>query len=457
MINLYGKIFLGFWLCMIAIIASWFLANRYVEDYPDSPAVEKSQPPRPDGPGLPPGTPPPRKMYRIYYGIQNLEAQELPAWIKLQEKQQDIRIFLVDQNQIEVFDKPLLDGTEEVIARLGRFRRRAHLRLDDYNLFAQRLHRQEWGSLTMVVASYPPRSPIIKLLTEHLWLRLLLAILISGLISYLVSRYLTRPLKQLQQAARELAEGKLDTRIPVPASGGDETTELARAFNSMAGELQQRIQAQKRLLHDVSHELRSPLARLRVAIALAERDPAQSAAHLQRMERETERLDELIGQLLASPDSRLPLDDSLDLVGLLQELVEDARFEIQGSHKKIQLSIPAEEAIVQTHGDLLKKAFENVLRNALHYTAEESTVTVALQPTEHKYLLSFEDQGPGIPEAELEQIFEPFYRVDTVRQRETGGFGLGLAIARRAIEQHDGAIRAENTSSGLRVVIELPR
>lgn len=457
MINLYGKIFIGFWLSMIAIIGSWFLANRYVEDYPGVPTQERLASHKPELHRPPPGSPPPRQMFRIYYGMQNLESDELPDWIARQEKLHDIRILLLDDERQEIFQRERVPGVDEVIERLGRFRRRASLHTDQLSLFAQRLHRPEWGQLTMVVASYPPTSPFIKLLTEHLWLRLLLAVIISGLISYLVSRYLTRPLKELQLAARELAEGNLDTRIKVGDSGGDETAELARAFNAMASELQQRIQTQKRLLHDVSHELRSPLARMRVALALAERDPSSTVLQLERMERESERLDELIGQLLAVPDERVPLEDSLDLVALLQEVIEDARFESQHGGTAIVLNTDLKEALVSSHGDLLKKAIENVLRNALHYTPDGSSVNVGLCTTAESWLLTIEDQGPGIPEDELERIFEAFYRVDTARQRDTGGYGLGLAIARRSIEQHNGVMRAENTGSGLSISMELPR
>lgn len=456
MINLYGKIFIGFWLSMIAIIGSWLLAGHYVDNYPEPQLPQEPLTHRSELREPPPGALPPRHMFRIYYAMQNLEAEELPAWIRNQEKQHDIRILLLDENRQEVFQRERVKGTDEVIDKLGRFRRRANLRSEDVSLFAQRLHRPELGAVTMVVASYPPASPLIKLLTEHLWLRLLLAVIISGLISYLVSRYLTRPLKELQQASRHLAEGNLDTRIEVASSGGDETAELARDFNTMASQLQQRIQEQKRLLHDVSHELRSPLARLRVAIALAEREPDNSAAHLQRMERETERLEELIAQLLVVPGARIPLDDSLDLVGLLKELVDDANFEARGSDKSVVLLTSLGEAVVKTHSDLLKKALENVIRNALHYTAVDTRVEVTVTGSPGQYQITVDDHGPGIPAEELERIFEPFYRVDEARQRDTGGFGLGLAISKRAVAQHNGQIDASNTGSGLRISIDLP-
>jgi signal transduction histidine kinase len=267
---------------------------------------------------------------------------------------------------------------------------------------------------------------------------------------------LTRPLKTLQQASRKLAEGELGTRIEVPVQGGDESAELGRAFNSMAQQLEEKVEAQKQLLSDVSHELRSPLARLRVALALAEKDPASSGRHLQRMEQETERFDELIAQLLSLPEKNIELQDSLDLVTLSQALCEDARFEAQSREQTVTFNSSIGEAIVSTHADLLKKALDNVIRNALHYSPDGGLISVELQPLEAGFRLSIADSGPGVAETDLDKIFQPFYRTDRARQRETGGHGLGLAIAYRAVVQHAGSIIASNTEHGLLITIELP-
>jgi signal transduction histidine kinase len=483
-INLYAKIFIGFWLSMIAIIASWMLAGEYFSPFPGSAQerdfdsetsrdrrfgdprdngrrstknrkhhpMERPRQPGPPGAG---SMQTPREMFRILYALQNTPEDELPQWIKQQEENSRLKIFLIDASGKDIFSRELVPGTTRVLEKLDGFRRRTAHREGKLSLFGQEVYRQERGQLTAVVASYPPASPIIKALTEHLWLRLLLAILISGLISYAVSRYLTRPLKQLQLASRKLASGELETRIEVPATGGDETDELARDFNTMAEQLQRQMQAQRRLLRDVSHELRSPLARLRVALALAEKEPQRQGAQLQRIERETERLDELIGQLLAVPEGKIELEDSLDLVILIQELCADASFEAAEENKSIVYRTELAEAVVKTRGDLLKKALENVIRNALSYTAAGTSVLVELEASGAQFCVAVTDQGPGIPDNALERIFEPFYRVDDARQRETGGYGLGLSIASNSIKQHGGSIRAQNTGSGLRVLITL--
>jgi len=461
-VNLFAKIFLGFWLSTAAIIGSWLLASQYFNPYSesaDTPPLSPAQ--RPGGPGprelrgMPPEAPP-RNIFRIYYGLHNVSAADLPAWIARQERQEDIEIFLVDSEGREIFGRALPPGSERLLRKLSGFRRRAAHREANLTLFGQEVYRPEWGALKLVIATHPPASPIIKMITERLWLRLLLALLISGAISYAVSRYLTRPLKQLQHASRALADGNLATRLTVAERGGDETDELARDFNTMAQQLEEKIQAQKRLLNDVSHELRSPLARLRVALALAERDPENSAEQLRRMELETQRLDELIGQLLSVPDRPTDMEDSLDVVGLLEQLCADAGFEWQDEDKHIAFDTRLEEAVVRTHGDLLKRALENVIRNAMQYTHAGTTVLVQLATEPAGYAVTVEDEGPGVPERDLKRVFEPFYRIDEARRRETGGFGLGLSIAQRAIQQHRGTILAQNTGRGLRIRISLP-
>jgi signal transduction histidine kinase len=207
----------------------------------------------------------------------------------------------------------------------------------------------------------------------------------------------------------------------------------------------------------VSHELRSPLARLRVALALAEEDRDNLRPHLQRIERETERLDQLINQLLSAGVAAVALDTHIDLVALLRQLCADANFEGRAKAVSVVFDSVPEQAVVASAADLLHKCFDNVLRNALWHSPADSTVRVELHEQPQAYSVSIQDQGQGVPAEQLDSIFNEFHRVEPARDRESGGYGLGLAIARRAAERHGGSIQAENAGDGLRVTVCLPR
>ena len=267
---------------------------------------------------------------------------------------------------------------------------------------------------------------------------------------------MTRRISALRKATENLANGDLDSRIDVPDCGGDETAELGRDFNRMADQIKEQLKARERLLHDVSHELRSPLARLRLASTLAQ-ESDNSKNYLQRIDHEVERLDSLISQLLIPPDDTFHGEDSIDLTALIKELIADASFEAEPEGKQVNFECNLDEALINTSGDLLHKAFDNIIRNAVSYTATDTSVDISLTASINELEIRVKDHGPGVPEKDLEKLFDSFYRVDTARERTTGGYGLGLSIARRAIEQYGGSIRAENTGDGLTVTARLPR
>jgi two-component system sensor histidine kinase CpxA len=318
------------------------------------------------------------------------------------------------------------------------------------------IYRDSSGPLRAVLVMGPRRPGLVSVLNKSVGLRLALAILVSGLVCYALSRALTNRLKELQLAARQLAGGDLNARIAVRDQGGDETDELARNLNAMAGQLDDKIKSQKQLLSDVSHELRSPLARLRIALALAEEDSVNAGQHMQRIDLEAARLEALIAQLLSTQNEAFTADIYIDLVSLLTELCSDATFEGKKDGKTVTFSTSLSQAIIPSHADLLKRCFENILRNALKYTANNTSITATLAHADDAYVIRIEDRGPGIDESELNNIFEEFYRVDNARQRETGGYGLGLSIAKRAITQHKGTLSAVNTDNGLTVIATFP-
>jgi two-component system OmpR family sensor kinase len=296
----------------------------------------------------------------------------------------------------------------------------------------------------------------------------LAAVLVASLLfSAGLAWYLTRPVRHLREASRRFADGALDTRV-FPLMGGrrDDVADLGRDFDRMAERLQSLIGAQRRLLHDVSHELRSPLARMQVAVELARQQPDRMAGILDRIEQETRRLDGLVGEILTlarlEATAGPPGDEYVDLGELLDAVVADARFEANSKGREVALESAgtagtAGAAVVRGRGELLHRAVENVLRNAVRFAPAQSCVAVrlAIDATGTRATVTICDSGPGVPADRLALVFEPFVRLSAATDER--GYGLGLAIARRAVEAHGGTIAAMNRpEGGFCVVIELP-
>jgi two-component system sensor histidine kinase CpxA len=286
-----------------------------------------------------------------------------------------------------------------------------------------------------------------------------IAILAAAATSLLLARYLSSPMVLLQKATRALAAGALETRVGRPFNRRkDEVGTLARDFDTMAERIQALVTDKETLLRDVSHELRSPLARIRVALALAQRRADQAAqADLARIEREAEQLDALVGQVMTLTRLRTATEPRRDVVRfdrLVAEVVDDARFE----HPEVQVDYSAGGEVL-LHGDAagLKSAVENVLRNALIYGDPAQPVEVRLDIEGDEVTVQVLDRGPGVPPEELTRIFEPFYRTDKSRNHQQDGQGIGLAITARVMELHHGAVTARNRAEGgLELVLKLP-
>ena len=324
------------------------------------------------------------------------------------------------------------------------------------------------GHHYLLVTEMPRAGPFFALraTTSTQVLRWTLAILISGVICYLLTRYITRPILRLRAAARELAAGNLGARASsVMEKRRDELGQLVRDFNQMADRIEVLLDSERQLIRDISHELRSPLARLNVALGLArQRAGADAASQLDRIEREAERLNEMIGRLLTlarlegavAPTEQEPVL----LSELVREVAEDAEFEAESRHCRVHVNA-ANECSTLGSPDLLRSAVENVVRNAVRYTAEGTEVQIDLACVgldgARWATIRVRDHGPGLPESELNNVFRPFYRVANARERETGGTGLGLAISERAVRLHGGTIQASNApGGGLLVEMRLP-
>ena len=291
--------------------------------------------------------------------------------------------------------------------------------------------------------------------------RVTVTILIAGLGCYLLALYLASPLKKLQSTVQAFAQGNLNVRVsPELGKRRDELADLGRDFDNMAERISVLIDSQKRLLADISHELRSPLARLSVALELARKNSSPAAATaLNRIEQESERINLLVGQLLAltrleSGAERVP-NETVMLEELLHQVVDDANFEAKPLRKEVQI-VQLEKCRISGSVELLRSAIENVIRNAVRYTGERTAVEVALSWKLDTAVLTVRDHGPGVPESDLAHIFEPFYRVSEARDRASGGAGLGLSIADRTVKLHRGTIDAMNVEDGLLVTIRLP-
>jgi two-component system sensor histidine kinase CpxA len=276
------------------------------------------------------------------------------------------------------------------------------------------------------------------------------------LLCYWLAFHLTVPVRDLQRAVERFGRGDLTARVG--STRRDELGQLARTFDRMAGRIETLLAAERRLLLDISHELRSPLARLGVAVELA-RTGDDLEPNLNRIQKESDRLNSLVGQLLqvtrAEGDPTSLRRNPVRLDVLVEQLVEDSKIEAEARGCSLEYD-KREPATVEGDPELLRRAVENVIRNAIRHSPKESPVEVSLARQNGRVVVDIRDHGPGVPDEALPRLFDAFYRVETDRGRSSGGIGLGLSIARRAIELHKGTIRAKNARPGLEVELELP-
>jgi two-component system, OmpR family, sensor kinase len=294
-----------------------------------------------------------------------------------------------------------------------------------------------------------------------------IALVVSALTSWWLAQHLSAPIRRIQEGARALASESLEVSVSagLRVSAGlegrkDELAVLARDFDAMADQLRANRSAITQLLRDISHELRSPLARMRVALGLARQPPADLSRQLDRLEREIERLDSLISQVLKlarlhgtdAPFAR----EAFDLDEVIEEVVRDANFEGAAKNCKITLQ-GAANAAINGNRDLVRSAIENVLRNAVRYSPQDAPVSVAVTRDQGGWVILIRDRGPGVPAGDLERIFEPFYRVAESRDRDSGGEGIGLAITAQVMKAHGGSAKAANSQGGgFEVRLSLP-
>jgi two-component system sensor histidine kinase CpxA len=449
--RLFWKIFLSFWFTLIIFTALLlFAASTYLEHN----RVQQ------DAGNM-------RERLSGYFDQGRTAAREkgvegLKEWLDYLDRSEAIPIFLIDETGRDLLDREI---PPDIASRLER-RRQHPNRMNRRGYPHHQPIRLADGSLYYMVPDF--QSITLRRILQRprvIALPVAIAALLSALICLLLSRYLTFPLERLRYAAQHIANGDLAQRV-VPSMAGrrDEIGELASAFDKMTERLERVFGAQRQLLSDASHELRSPLARLHAALELArQRSGGQAEKELNRMETEIERLNELIGRLLELSRLEAGVDsahaEKVDIRELLEELLEDAQFEASAMGCRIELrdTFPV---VVWANPGLLHSAVENVVRNAIKYTKPATAVEISMltDPTcRDGIVVQVRDHGPGAPEDMLPHLFQPFVRLEEARDRSTGGHGLGLAIADRAVRLHGGKIVARNESDeGLSIQIHLP-
>jgi two-component system, OmpR family, sensor kinase len=288
-----------------------------------------------------------------------------------------------------------------------------------------------------------------------------ITLLVSTVVCFLLARYLSDPIRHLRAATRSIADGDLGVRVSsLMGKRRDELAMLALDFDVMAERLRALLESHRELLRDVSHELRSPLARLQIALGLARRPKANLEQEFDRIERETGRLDELIGEILSlsrlDDPARTVVAEPVNLGELLETLLENARLEADARAIRLKLEL-SQILIVDGDRELIDRAIENVLRNAVRFSPDGGVVELSVEQRSQQAVVRIRDQGPGVPPESLERIFEPFFCVAKARDRDSSGYGIGLAITARVAALHGGSVCARNDArGGLSVEICLP-
>ncbi len=445
--SLFFKIFVWFGAALLTVVIGTFLVGELLRPEPFRPPMR-----RPMDTAV-------NSYAQVAVEIYERDGTEaLAQYFDRVEREGHIRIFLFDSQLRELAERKVPADAPELVRRVLQSHHPEFAEHGPPALMAQPVTSAR-GAQYVLVADLPVmmRSPP---LWDHL-LHLLAIIAVSGLFCYWLARYLTSPVTKLRAATQELARGNLSARV-APAFGNrrDELAALAADFDQMAEQIESLINGQRRLLGDISHELRSPLARLNVALELArQRAGDEASTALQRIEREAETLNEMIGQLLAltrmENHTEAVEKTSFDLVQLVREIVDDADYEARNRNRSVRLGVP-DKCNIFGNEQLLRRAIENVVRNAVQYTAAQTEVEVKLACADQA-VITVRDHGPGVPAEALDKLFRPFYRVDEARDRDSGGTGLGLAIAERAVRLHGGKVEASNAEvGGLVVQITLP-
>lgn len=455
--GLFIKIFGWFWLTIIiTITATYWISSKVFDTDNENPHLNEV-------------------VDHYIEEIENkLTTQTLPEfldWLQIQRFPRGIGVILIDEQGSIIaargIPKPVMNSFQE--NKSWPFETNRHFRIKQKYIDTK-------PELQLSVLLFPRKTQMGPD-HPHSWfsnfnkrtrgwglIRLLIALTTSAVICYLLARYLSKPITKLRNTVNDLGKGNFETNIAAQfANRNDEISELAIDIDDMAAKLRDQFNRREDLLRDISHELRSPLARMRIASELIKSKTAgQKPKEIAQLESDIALIDNLIGEILTfsrlSDKNRQFEFSCVDIKAILENIVDNANFEAKLQNKQVILQSKYETGYqLNANQALIERALENIIRNAIKYTPAHTTITVDLQRDSSSITLRITDQGPGVANDQIEKIFEPFYRMSDSRSRESGGSGLGLAITRRAVEFHKGTILASNSDpNGLVITIVLP-
>jgi len=456
MSKIYLKIFIGFWAINVLTILGHNLYGYWFDIRPEDALLRNEENPY-DRFAL-------RGLNATIDAIIHYDLETIQNGVANAEEWVFRRVFIVDDSGHDLRGRTIPPVIANILPHLT-LESPAYRTSHDDQTYAARMILLPDGHTIKIVSFSTPfhgRRVIWQFYFTSNWDYFLLSILISGGACLFFARHMSHDFRALQTATKEIAKGDLSVRIsPQFEKRHDEIAELSRDFDNMTARLEKSMQEQRRLIKDVSHELRSPLARLQFALGIAQqRSGGTAKEELERARQAADYLNDIITTILSFPTTEREtwdLDDAIDIRSMLESLVDDFRVEAKEKDVTLEFESDLDEAVVATYSNTLIGVFENILRNALHYTATGSVINVSLHRSGDTFRVRISDQGPGVREEELADIFEPFYRTDEARDRASGGYGLGLSIAQRTIALHNGEITARNRpEGGLQVEVALP-
>lgn len=444
--GLTGRILFSFWVTLLLVVLAMVIIFITQKDNDDS---LQRMPPIKTGETL----------------ILKLLSEDYPNvrdWFMQQAERDVRRIFVIKDNQ-EILQRRLPPPLQRINNHLSSDHPFIHRKRQGFVYVGRHLLLPDGKRVNILFRSPDFRPPMHHIIAEQ-WLGFIVsAILISGLISYMLALYIIKPIMLLRQATQKLASGNLSIRVQDDIKGRHgEVSLLAQDFDNMADKLERTISSHKHLIQDISHELRSPVARLQLALELSKKrlNISDNQVDIQRIEKECEQINTIINTLLNLPtyelEPSLAFTDEVNISELLQDICSDLNYANPSKPIVLQDQTQAQHQLL-ANGQLLRSAIENVLKNAQYYHQGNQPIAVSLTHNNEALEILCCDDGPGVDESHLEEIFKPFYRISQARERSSGGYGLGLAISKRAIELHNGRIHASNrTPHGLCITIKLP-